>query len=129
MTTVSNTQHLDAPAEEVWDRIGDFHGWAAWHPAIASSESLEDGQVRVMTTGDGARIVERLVDSGPQSCTYRIEDSPLPVADYESTLRVAGADAGGSDVVWEAQFEPAGASADEASAVINGIMQAGLTAL
>ena len=71
------------------------------HPAIASTEVTEGrnnskGAVRVLTTKDGAKITERLTaySAGAMTYTYRILESPLPVTDYVSTLKVTKSKSG-----------------------------------
>lgn len=128
MTTVEKSRRFDAPPEEVWARIGDFHGLHTWHPAVENSAPKEDGAVRELSLAGGGTIVERLLDQGERSYSYRILESPLPVADYESTISVRE-DGGGSVVDWRSQFEPDGATEQEASAVISGIYEAGFDSL
>ena len=62
------------------------------------------------------------------SYTYVIVDSPLPVADYVSTLAVMGS-GGGSMITWSGEFAAEGAPDAKAVEVISGIYQAGLAAL
>ena len=59
---------IDAPIEQVWNRIRDFNGVPNWHPGVATSK-IEGGQpsdqvgcVRVLTLQDGAPIRERLLE-------------------------------------------------------------------
>jgi Polyketide cyclase / dehydrase and lipid transport len=61
------------------------------------------------------------------SYTYRIIDSPLPVADYQSTIDVA--DAGGTTIIWAGAFDGKDASDADAVGVIEGIYQGGLDSL
>ena len=62
------------------------------------------------------------------SYRYAIEQSPLPVADYRSTLSVAEA-GGKARVTWSSSFRPRGASEQEAARVVTGVYDAGLEAL
>ncbi|MCW3001082.1 MAG: Polyketide cyclase / dehydrase and lipid transport [Conexibacter sp.] len=128
MPSVRKQQEYDVPAEEMWDRIGDFHGFSTWHPAIPSQTAEGGPDVRELRLPDGPPIVETRLEQGPRSYTYRIDEGPLPVADYVATLSVEDRD-GGSVVTWVADFQAAGASDDEAVAVIEGIFQTGLDAL
>ena len=115
MAKVFASSVLDAPADEVWAAIRDFNGMPSWHPAIETSE-IQDGKpadqvgcVRVLTLGDGAKVVETLLElSDPKrSCTYNILESPLGVSGYVATLSVTpDADPGRSNVRWAAEFEP-----------------------
>jgi hypothetical protein len=132
--SVSEKADLSAPAASVWGAIKDFNGWQGWHPVIANSELAKGknntkGAVRILTTKDGARITEELVayNASGMTYSYRIIDSPLPVTNYTSTLKVAKTKAGGSTFVWSSKFKAkAGTSDDEAKKVIAGIYRAGL---
>lgn len=135
-------EHLDiqAPADAVWKSTGRF-GDLAWHPAVAKVEITQGkeghkGAVRKVTTRDGAVIVEELLERNARSRTvrYRIVESPLPVADYVSTLKVSEAGDGAS-VTWSSTFrrkdEDAQQGADDAAArkIVASIYQSGLQSL
>jgi carbon monoxide dehydrogenase subunit G len=132
--TLSVTEKVEvaAPPAKVWDAIKDFKGWQTWHPAIAGTDITkgggnDKGTVRVLTTKDGAKITEELVayDAKKHSYKYRITASPLPVADYVSTIEVKPAK-NGSTVVWTSKFKAKGASDADAKKTIVGIYRAGL---
>ena len=59
---------INAPIEQVWNRIRDFDGMPKWHPGIAQSKieggkpSDQVGCVRVLTLQDGASIREQLLE-------------------------------------------------------------------
>ena len=125
--SVTRSVRVAAPASEVWRLVGDFHRLDDWHPAIAKSERAEIGEdeFRLLTTKDGGRILEHLVDKDSHSLTYRIVRSPLPVEHYEARIAVDTAGSG-SEVRWSGSFTP---TADNAEEVIAGIYEAGLQAL
>ena len=130
MTEVQRSKQFDASAEEMWRRIGDFQGLAAWHPGIAGCTPQEAGEVRELALPGGDMVVERRVAQTERSYTYRILDpGPLPVSDYEATIAVRDGEGGGSVVDWRATFMPAGASEADAVEVIRGIFDSGLEAL
>ena len=129
MIKVHLTRHLDSSADESWARVGDFHGLASWHPAVAETVASEGGEVRALHTQDGAVILERRTGTGERSYSYKILEGPLPVRDYNSTLSVTEDDNGGSEVVWDAEFEAEGAPEDVSRGVVEGILNAGLEAL
>lgn len=129
MAHVNVTRSYDVPAEEMWERIGDFEALDAWHPVIASCVSLDAGARRELTTVDGGKVLETLTEAGDQTYSYTIDDSPLPVADYHATLAVTAAGEDACSVEWTADFEASGATDAEAEAVIEGIFDAGLDAL
>lgn len=129
MAKVSTSRSYDVPAADLWTKIGGFLTLDEWHPAIASCESLEGGR-RKLTTVDGAEVFETLTgQEDGQSYSYKIDDSPLPVADYTAQLTANATGERSCTVVWTAAFEVSGASDAEAEAVIKGIFDAGLDAL
>ncbi|MCP4329344.1 MAG: SRPBCC family protein [Alphaproteobacteria bacterium] len=128
MAEVSLKTHLNASADQVWDVIGHFNGLPAWHPMIVESTLDDGGKMRTLTLPDGSKVVEELHDSddGGHTMTYAIVDSPLPVENYVSTIRVIPAQDGvGCTVEWSSAFDPSG---EEGAAInaIHGVYQAGL---
>ena len=128
MAKVSATTKLAVPAAMVWEVIGNFHALPAWHPAVESSEKEEkDGEVlRRLNLAGGGTIVEKLehIDDKERLYTYSIISGPLPVANYEATLRVRD-DGSGCSVEWSSEFEPSGAPEGDATAVIRQVYEAG----
>lgn len=112
--TMSSTV-VPAGPDTVWRVIRDFDGLPAWVPAIVASEieggALPDqvGAVRKLTLGgDGGIVRERLValDDRARSLTYSILESPFPVTDYRSTVRVIPVTSTGESVVtWSVLFD------------------------
>lgn len=127
---VTEKVEVAAAPDKVWAAIGDFCGIANWHPIIAKCEISEEGKKRTLTTGDGGVLLESMDsrDDAAMSYTYRILESPLPVANYISTIKVTGS-GDGSTVEWAGKFDAKGASDEEASKVISGIYAAGLDGL
>ena len=98
---VVETIVLLSPADEPWRRIGRFDDMS-WHPAIAGLEMLDGaasdaGARRRLTTADGGQLVECLVehDMAGRTYRYRMETSPLPLTDYDSTISVEALAKGG----------------------------------
>lgn len=118
--------------DEVWAAIGEFCAISDWHPVVATCEIQDkDGTThRLLTTGDGAELLEKQLghDDATMVYEYAIMESPLPVADYVSSIKVE-ADGDGSRVVWASTFAANGASDEEATGVISGIYDAGLAEL
>ena len=124
---VKQTVRLPAPVTEVWKRIGGFNALPDWHPMVEKSELAKGGQERKLTMPGGATIVEKLESKDDKSYrySYSITDSPLPVADYHSTIEVH--EEGKESVVeWMGRFEPKGTSAEDAQKAIQDIYQAGM---
>jgi hypothetical protein len=129
---VTEKIEVKAAPDKVWAAIGDFCGIASWHPAIAKCEPGEAGGVqnRTLTTKDGAVLKEDLKarDDQAMSYTYTIVESPLPVADYVSTIKVTGS--GDARIIeWSSTFNAKDAPDDKAREVITGIYRAGLESL
>jgi hypothetical protein len=129
---VSRDIVVEASPSEVWDAIGPFCSISIWYPGIDSctEEQINGATHRRLLTGDGNQFLERLVGSNDASMeySYSIEEGPLPVADYESTLSVSD-EGGKARVTWSSNFAPKGVSEDEAKEVIVGIYDGGLQAI
>ena len=129
MSKVSTEQVLHVPADKVWSLIGNFNALPQWHPAVESSELSEGGNIRTLSLVGGGQIIEKLekIQEGVFEYSYSIVDSPLPVANYTSTLRIKQGDDDNSCVVeWGGRFNPAtGSTASEAENAVMGIYQAG----
>lgn len=131
--SVTEEVYLTAAPSKTWETIKDFNRWQEWHPAFASTaitkgEGNTKGTVRVLTTKDGAKFTEELVahSSASRTYQYRIIESPLPIADYVSTLEIRSNKAG-STVVWSSNFKVKdGASEEQMKETISGVYRAGL---
>ncbi len=132
---VSKQIVLDVQPSTAWALLGDFNGLNRWHPAVAASDLSGDGRnngaKRVLTLGDGAKINETLVDynDSGMAYTYKITESPLPVSDYVSTIKVEPNDKGTSTVTWSSNFNSAGVDDAKAVEIISGVYDGGLQAL
>ena len=124
---VKQSVRLPAPVTEVWKRIGGFNALPDWHPMVKKSELVKGGQERKLTLPGGATIVEKLESKDDRSYrySYSITDSPLPVADYHSTIEVHQ-EGNESVVEWMGRFEPKGTTAEDAQKAIQDIYQAGM---
>ncbi len=129
--TVSKQAVLDVPPSTAWALLGDFNGLNNWHPAVADSELSSDGQKRVLTLGDGAKIYETQLNhsNSNMSYTYKITESPLPVSDYVSTIKVERNTMGTSTVTWSSSFNAAGVPDEKAVEIISGVYGGGLQSL
>jgi len=118
---------LPHPPEKIWAEIGGFGAMADWHPGIAGAKVVDiEGEThRHLTLGNGALLLERLVETGPLHYTYEIADGPLPLANHRATLSCV-TEEGGCHVFWSAMFEPTDPSADE---IVSGFYAEGLRAL
>ena len=128
MAKINMKTDLNVAPDEVWKLIGGFNALPDWHPAVEKSELEEEGSMRRLSLAGGGTIVEKLVsvDDKERVYSYSIIDSPLPVTNYEATIRVKDDGEGNTSVEWSSEFEAEGAPENEARDVIAGIYQAGL---
>jgi Polyketide cyclase / dehydrase and lipid transport len=119
-----------ASADAVWAKVGDFCGISHWHPAIEKCVLSADGKMRTLSLKGGGTILEKLEkrDDAMHSYSYSIVESPLPVANYMSTISVAK-DGTGSTVTWSGKYDAKGASDADAKKTIDGVYQAGVDVL
>lgn len=132
MAKVSMSTELPVSSDQVWRVIGGFNALPDWHPAVETSELEEGGRVRKLHLVGGATLTERLeaFDEHEHTYTYSIEQGPLPVAGYTSTIRVRQEPGKSATVVeWSSEFKPAGAAEPDAVAAIEGVYKAGLEQL
>lgn len=123
---------IGKPASEVWGAIENWCSIAAWHPVIAACEGYEDNgkTMRKLSTGDGGVLIEELTarNEDEMSFSYVIIESPLPIADYASTMQVRE-NGEGATITWSSTYDAKGVSDDEAFELMTGIYRAGLDQL
>jgi polyketide cyclase/dehydrase/lipid transport protein len=131
MPQVKVVSTIRASAPRIWDVIGDFNAMPKWHPAIAES-TLEDkggATLRRLRLGDGGVILEKLEEKNDAErfYTYSIAESPLPIADYRSTIAIRpAADAASSTVEWIGSFKVTDGPETDMERVVHGIYTAGV---
>lgn len=139
MARVYVSSVINAPAEQVWERVRDFNGLPKWHPLIRDSR-IEDalpsdkvGCIRNFQLQNGDTIREQLLGLSDYDffCTYTILESPMPLTDYVATLRLtAVTDGPRCFIEWSAEFE---CNVDDENDLIDGIgndvFQSGFDAL
>lgn len=139
---VKESVEINASPAKVWSLVKDWNGLHKWHPAfsnteIKSGENNKVGSLRTLTMTDGAKFDEELLGFNAKKMLYSYEilgDSPLPVADYSSSIQVKSGKAKGTSVlVWKGKFKrkvadnpPAGQDDAGVKKVIIGAYQAGL---
>ena len=127
MADIKLSATLPTAADDIWQLIGSFNALPDWHPAVEKSDLEDGGKQRRLTLAGGGEIVERLEAHADEdyTYTYSIVSSPLPVANYRSTVKIIPKDDGTSEVQWLGSFEPIGAEND-AVKTMQGIYQAGM---
>lgn len=121
---------IEAEKAALWAKFG---GWCAikdWHPVIAACEESSEGdkKYRTLTTKDGGKIKELLLEERPGLYRYEIIESPLPVKNYQAQFAITPDDDDTDEVniAWSAVFDANGKPDKEARETIDGIFQAGL---
>ena len=129
MAYIKISHEYKSTADHIWSLVGDPQKLANWHPAISSSPVSHNS--RICTLADGGVVKEEITAHDPlaRSYSYRTIESPLPMSDYISTIRVEPTHSGGAQVVWEAQFEPVGIELAQLEDLLGGLYNAGLEAL
>lgn len=131
--SLTESTPVNATPDKVWAAVGDFCGIAQWHPAVEGCTLVESGPkpVRRLQLKGGGEIVEEQTgrDEAAMTYSYTILESPLPVSNYISTLKVEPSGSSGSKITWTGDFQAKGASDDEAKTVIDGIYVKGLAGI
>jgi mxaD protein len=130
MAKVTVSQVFPAEASKLWALVGAPDSIASWHPAIATSVCGSGGATRVCKLPDGAEVHEEIThhSDAERRYSYRITKSPLPIANYVSTLSVQP-EGGGARLVWESEFEAVGAPASEVEKKLRELYEAGMANL
>jgi hypothetical protein len=141
---VTETVEINAPADKVWARIGNFQDMS-WHPAVEKTEGKggnDAGAVRTVILKGGGAIEEALekLDPAEKTIFYRIANvdvKVLPVTNYSSWLSVKPGEGGKTTVEWKGAFyrgypnndPPAELSDEAAKTAVTKVYRSGLDAL
>jgi hypothetical protein len=119
-----------AAPTDVWAKIGDFCAIQQWLPGIVNCDRDVVGPdtYRTLHISDDSRVMDHLLEATPQSYTYEMVDSRLPVTNFRSTFAVK-ADGDGTMITWDATFDARVLSPEKALAAIQGIYEEGLNSI
>lgn len=127
MARVYISSIINAPAAKVWERVRDFNSLPKWHPRIRDSR-IEDalpsdkvGCIRNFHLQNGDGLREQLLGLSDYDMfyTYTILESPMPLTDYISTLRLTPVTDGDRCFgEWSAEFS---CDPDKESDLVNGV--------
>lgn len=133
MARVTMYAEIEAPPEEVWQTLRAFDRPDRFLAAVSEVDVEGDGvgSVRTLTLEDGRQLVERLeeVDDAERTLRYSLVESPLPMRNYVSTMKVKDREDGGCEVEWACRYRPAGATAAEVKASIQDLYSLGFNGL
>jgi hypothetical protein len=129
MAKIHVTSVVHAPVERVWEYIRDFNGLPKWFPGVTDSHiepgvpANQAGCVRNFGLGNGARMREQLVElsDGEHSCHYKSIECPLPISNYQATLRLSVDGSNGTLSEITSQFEVAEAQEKEMVGLLTGV--------
>jgi mxaD protein len=120
-------------AESAWRRLGGFGDVGEWHPMLKSVDSESDtpGAMRIARGADGGTQIERLeaYDAERHAYRYTIEETEMPVRDYQAEFRIDADPDGESRVTWRAQFDDAGEDPSAGTEAVREFLHAGVQAL
>jgi polyketide cyclase/dehydrase/lipid transport protein len=130
-SAVTVKKRTEAPGlpPQIWEQAGAFCAIKDWHPLVADCAEEKEGDVtyRILTLKDGGKIKEKLTATEDLSYSYEIIESPLPVQNYKAKLWLETDDEPDRSVIfWQADFDPKGASEDDAKKTIAEIFAAGV---
>ena len=111
MTRASSKTTINAPADAIWQVIGDFGAACRYLAGVVNCtvEGKGVGALRTLTYADGTTIVERLeaVDEVAHRLSYALlTDTPFRNCLTTATVRDLGQ--GECEVAWAATFEADG---------------------
>lgn len=109
---------MEAPASRVYDVVRDAYRMDTWHPGIPRCE--REGDVRILTLGDGVVLHERmdLVDDAARTHRYTIVKTPIPLLDYHAQLSIRALSPARCVAEWSATFR---APDDQATAMLDAV--------
>lgn len=132
MLHAAQTITIHAPVDAIWQIISDF-GLGSLYLALVTHCTVQGkgiGALRTLTYMDGSVIVERLdsVDDVAHSLSYAlVSDTPFGSCLLSMTLSDLNPDQ--SELTWSASFQPIAIPADEAIALMEGMLVANCQAL
>jgi dienelactone hydrolase len=124
----SMTARSSLPPAELWKKIGDFCGIAAWDPAVERCDLSEDGKRRTIrffgVTGGTVGVLEGW-DNANRSFSWTTSSTLAPVSISGAKVSVI-ADGQTSILKFTVNYEAKGASDTEAKSVMDGAIYRGL---
>lgn len=127
--TVKKRTEAPGLPPEIWEVVGSFCAIKDWHPAAAECVETKEGDVtfRTITLKDGGKLKEKLTGTDATSYSYEIVEGPLPVKNYRSKLWLEVDDEPDRSVIyWQSDFDANGASDEDATKTITGILADGV---
>jgi hypothetical protein len=113
---------FEISAEALWSAVRDF-GNVSWLPGDPDFESEGDGvgMIRTIRTPPLPTVREQLkaIEEADRAIHYTVIDgNPMPVSDYQATMKVVDLGGGRSRLEWSSTWEPEGVSEADALKVV-----------
>ena len=121
--SVNVSKQINAPAKKAWGALSSFRGIENYSPIASSKTSGEGkGATRTCVMPDGAEINEILnfVKDNKMEMQYIITDSPFPINNYVSDVKVSEVDASNSIITWKCEFDTSPDAKTEMEGLFNG---------
>jgi hypothetical protein len=102
---------VNATADRAWAAINRWDALQSWCPAFEKTEIVSGGtdvgSVRAITLANGPTFTEELLafDGPGMELRYKIIDSPLPIVEYVSGMRVVSVKKGTADIIWYSSYK------------------------
>lgn len=122
MRTETVSTDIAAPADRVWELVGDFGGLDSWMAGVDACDLAGDVRT-VHTMGMQIREQLRAKDDDARTISYSIIEG-APCESHTATISVAPAGDGASQVTWEVAVEP-----DEAAELFRDVYAGALKGL
>jgi mxaD protein len=130
MPKVTMSTAVAMNADQLWQAVGAFAAIGKWHPMMekVDSEGENKGSLRTLQLIGGAKLVERLEEISPTERLYRYSllESPLPISDYVSEIRVKDNGDGTSTVEWSGDFNVKTGNETDVVKTVQEVYKAGL---
>jgi len=107
-------------------------GITEYEPILCLLKGREAGSVRSIRLRNGISVRERLLAISPHDRSYRysVIESPLPIRDHESTVRLVSLNNSQTQMTWTAKFEVIEGDAKAlAEGVRTGVLDLGIEGL
>jgi len=114
MATITVHRRIQVPSETIWKVISDFGAISKFNPYLKHSELLEGSAECGLGTErqcdmkiGGSYMRERVIDwQEGASYTVDIYESPLPIKNIRTTLRIHPLNVGLCEVYMSSNYEP-----------------------
>lgn len=132
MAKIHVSSVVPAPLESAWEYVRDFSDLPKWFPGVTDIyiepgvTVNQPGCVRNFGLENGARIREQLlaISDRDHSWRYKMIECPLPITNYQATVRFSSSDGKGTIAEITSEFDVAESQEKEMVGLLTGIYTA-----